>query len=191
MQALYQRISIASAEPVGEPAPLAEALIGLADESLADLPAALDPCPPEWLDTGFLPVEPVTPLDDLKAAARSQVYARRDALRAAGFDHDFGDERGVHRIGTTPADMRGWDEVTQGAAALVALGQGSTSFTILTETGPVTVTALEWQAILAHATGVRQPIWHRSFALIAEIATAADAAALAAIDIEDGWAEGV
>ena len=85
------------------------------------------------------------------------------------------------------AQMIGWDEVTKGAAALAALGQGSTSFTILTETGPVTVTALEWQAILAQATAIRQPIWHRSFALIAEIAAAADAAALAAIDTEDGW----
>ena len=184
---LYQRISIASAEPVGDPAPLPDALIGLANESLVDLPAALDPCPDEWLDTGFLLVEPVASLDELKAAARSQVYSLREQHLAAGFDYDFGDVRGAHHIGTTASDMVGWDEVTQGAAALAALGQGSTSFTILTETGPVTVTALEWQAILAHATGVRQPIWHHSFALIAEIAAAADAAALAAIDIEDGW----
>lgn len=184
---LYQRISIASAEPVGEPAPLAEALIGLADESLADLPAALDPCPPEWLDTGFLPVEPTPSLDDLKATASSQVYALREQHLAAGFDYDFGDARGTHHIGTTPSDMTGWDEVTKGAAALVALGQGATSFAILTETGPVTVTALEWQAILAQATAIRQPIWHRSFALIAAVGAAADASALAAIDIEDGW----
>lgn len=187
MQALYQRISIASSEPIGEPGQLPAALVGLADESLADLPAALDPCPADWLDTGFLPVQPVIPLDDLKAAASSQVYTLREQHLAAGFDYDFADARGIHHIGTTPADVIGWDEVTQGAAAFVALGQGTTTFEILTNTGPVTITALEWQAILAQATAVRQPIWQRSFALIAEIGAAADAAALAAIDTEGGW----
>ena len=186
---IYQRISITSSQPIGESGQLPAELVGLADESLADLPAALDPCPVEWLDTGFLPVEPVIPLEDLKAAARSQVYTRRDALRAAGFDHDFGDERGIHHIGTTPSDMEGWDEVTMGANALVALGQGNAEFSIDTNTGPTTITALEWQAVLAHASIVRQPIWQRSFTLIAEINAAAKADALAAIDLDSGWPE--
>lgn len=93
------------------------------------------------------------------------VIRERSKRLAEGFDYDFGDERGVHHIGTTEEDMRGWDEVTMGANAAVALGAGSTVFDIITETGPVEVTALEWQSILMAATAFRQPIWSASFIL--------------------------
>lgn len=104
----------------------------------------------------FGDVPPPTPAD---------IAAERERRLQAGFDFDFADARGTHRIGTTAEDMRGWDEVTKGAAAFVALGGGATEFTILTDTGPVVVTALEWQAVLAEATAVRQPIYAASFAL--------------------------
>lgn len=94
-----------------------------------------------------------------------QVIAECERRLALGFDYDFGDERGVHHIGTSPADMIGWDEVTKGANAVIALGQGDAVIQIVTETGPAAVTALEWQAILLAATAVRQPIWQASFAL--------------------------
>lgn len=82
-----------------------------------------------------------------------------------GFNYDFGDVRGVHKIGTTDRDMRGWDEVTSSANALIALGNPSTTITIVTDTGPAVVTALEWMSILVAATAWRQPIWAASFAL--------------------------
>ena len=88
--------------------------------------------------------------------------ARRIAL---GFDYDFGDERGVHRIGTTEADMRGWDKVTKLSSALIALGQGSTEITIWPGATAVAVTALEWQQILVAAGVFEQPIWQASFTL--------------------------
>lgn len=88
--------------------------------------------------------------------------ARRLAL---GFDYDFGDARGVHRIGTTPEDMIGWDEVAKGSQAAIALGAPETPIHIVTDTGAVTVSALEFQGILAAATTHRQPIWAASFAL--------------------------
>lgn len=100
--------------------------------------------------------KPITP---------AQVIAERSRRLALGFDYDFADTRGVHRIGTTPDDMRGWDEVTTWASAAIALGNGSSTLTVVTDTGPVTVTALEWQSILAAATAFRQPIWGASFAL--------------------------
>lgn len=103
-----------------------------------------------------LPPAPITP---------AQVIAERSRRLALGFDYDFADTRGVHRIGTTPDDMRGWDEVTTWASAAIALGNSSSTLQILTDTGPVTVTALEWQSILAAATAFRQPIWGASFAL--------------------------
>ena len=87
--------------------------------------------------------------------------ARRLAL---GFDFDFGDARGVHRIGTSEQDMAGWDEVTKFSQAMIALGTVG-SILIVTDTGPVEVTPQEWQVVLIAAGAFRQPIWAASFAL--------------------------
>jgi hypothetical protein len=93
------------------------------------------------------------------------VIAERARRLAAGFDYDFGDARGVHRIGTTEADMTGWDEVAKGAQAAISLGQPDFAINLVTDTGPVTVTALEFQEIIAAASAHRQPTWAASFAL--------------------------
>lgn len=93
------------------------------------------------------------------------VIRERTRRLALGFDYDFGDARGVHRIGTTPEDMIGWDEVAKGSQAAINLGAPETPIHIVTDTGAVTVSALEFQAILAAATAHRQPIWAASFAL--------------------------
>lgn len=106
----------------------------------------------------------------------------RNQKLAAGFDYDFGDVRGVHRIGTTEADMVGWDEVSKGAQAAINTGQPDTPFTILTDTGPVDVTAMEWQRILAGATAFRQPIWLVSFAIAADMP-----ATLAELQADPRW----
>ena len=94
-----------------------------------------------------------------------KIVAERRIRLSAGFDYDFGDARGVHSIGTTDADMAGWDEVTKGANALINIGAGSTEINIATNTGACAVTAIEWQAILIAATQFRQPIYAASFAL--------------------------
>lgn len=98
-------------------------------------------------------------------ATKDDVVAERARRLALGFDHDFGDERGVHRIGTTGADMQGWDEVSKGSQAAINLGAPGVLLDIVTDTGPVQVTALEFQQILAAATVARQPIWAASFVL--------------------------
>lgn len=95
----------------------------------------------------------------------SDVVRERDRRLALGFDYDFNDERGTHRIGTTEADMKGWDEVSKASLAAVLLGAPGTPIDIVTETGPVTLTAIEWQQIIVRATQVRQSIWHASFTL--------------------------
>lgn len=97
--------------------------------------------------------------------SRADVVAERERRLSLGFDYDFGDARGIHRITTAPADMTGWDEVTKLASALLATGAGATEIQIVSDTGPVAVTAVEWQAILLAAAGFRQPIWAASFAL--------------------------
>jgi hypothetical protein len=93
------------------------------------------------------------------------IIAERERRLGLGFAYDFGDARGVHQIGTTTADMRGWNEVTMASQAAVALGSGSAEINIVTNTGPATITALEWQQILLAATAHRQPIWAASFGL--------------------------
>lgn len=84
---------------------------------------------------------------------------------SSGFSYDFKDDRGVHQIGTTAQDLFGWDEVTKAANALVAIGSGTETISIVTDTGPVEVTAIEWLQIILVATSIRQPIWAASFAL--------------------------
>lgn len=93
------------------------------------------------------------------------VVVERERRLGLGFDYDFGDVRGVHRIGTTADDMTGWQDVTTASQAAIALGYGDSKINIVTDTGPVTVTALEWQKILVAATSARQPIWAASFRL--------------------------
>jgi hypothetical protein len=99
------------------------------------------------------------------APATSDVIAERQRRLAAGFDYDFADARGVHTIGTTGADMAGWDEVSKAASALVALGLPDQAISIVTDTGPCNVTAIEWQSVLVGAMQFRQPIFAASFVL--------------------------
>lgn len=102
---------------------------------------------------------------DARAAKVLRIVAERERRLALGFDYDFGDARGVHRIGTTAEDMVGWDEVTKVANAFVLAGLDTQAMTIVTDTGPAQVTAVEWQSVLIAAGTFRQPIWAASFAL--------------------------
>ena len=105
---------------------------------------------------------------DLKPITPDDVIAEAERLMALGFEYDFGDARGVHRIGTTKKDREGWDEVTQAAQAFMALGQPKATFGIVTDTGPCQVTAAEWQNVLLAAAAYRQPIWSARFTLNAQ-----------------------
>jgi|TARA_R110000796_G_scaffold100176_1_gene208790 hypothetical protein len=95
----------------------------------------------------------------------TDIITERERRLAAGFDYDFADARGVHTIGTTKADLDGWDEVSKAASALVALGLPDQSISIVTDTGPCDVTAIEWQSVLVAAMQFRQPIFAASFVL--------------------------
>ncbi|WP_339760709.1 hypothetical protein [uncultured Hoeflea sp.] len=92
------------------------------------------------------------------------IITERERRLALGFDYDFEDERGVHHIGTTPEDLKGWDEVTKLSQAAMAVGINPT-IGIVTDTGPADVTATEWQSVLIAAGQSRQPIFAASFAL--------------------------
>lgn len=100
------------------------------------------------------------------APTAEDVARERDRRVALGFDYDFGDGRGVHRIGTTEADLRGWSEVSTYAGALLDSGDTTTRIAIATDTGACEVTAAEWRAVEIAAAQFRQPIWARSFVLM-------------------------
>lgn len=102
-------------------------------------------------------------------ATAADVQAECARRLSLGFDYDFEDERGVHRIGTTERDMAGWDEVTKLAQALINAGTAGESITIATDTGVCQVTATEWNAVLLAAAAFRQPIWQASFTIQADL----------------------
>lgn len=101
-------------------------------------------------------------------ATPSEVAAERDRRLALGFDYNFGDARGTHRIGTTKADLDGWAEVSTYAGALIDSGDLTTTISIATDTGVCAVTAPEWRAVEIASAAFRQPLWAKSFALMAQ-----------------------
>jgi len=119
----------------------------------------------ELVEGRIAPNVEAIPAEVLRARAVERVLAERARRMAQGFDYDFGDARGVVRIGTDAADLAGWSEVTTLSNAMIALGQGSAEIEIYPDAVPVTVTALEWQTILVASGQFRQPIWLASFVL--------------------------
>lgn len=103
----------------------------------------------------------------IRTPSVDDVVAERTRRLALGFDYTFGDDRGTHRIGTTEADMKGWDEVSKYAGALIDAGQLNTQIAIATDTGPCVVTPAEWRAVEIASAAFRQPLWAASFALLA------------------------
>lgn len=109
----------------------------------------------------IIKIDPITSLPT--TAMLSEEVDRRLSL---GFAYDFGDERGIHRFGTTPKDMERWmQEVTPLAQAAVNMGDPGREIAIKTETGPTTVTASEWWLVLSAAADWRQPIYAAYFSL--------------------------
>lgn len=136
--------------------------IAVADEPLGENWIANETAQIGFLYDGESLTRPQSP-----APKQADIIAEREARLSAGFDYNFGDARGVHHIATTADDMKKWQEVTDSANAMINLGQGTQTITIATQTGPVDVTAMEWQAILVAAAQFRQPIYQASFALMA------------------------
>ena len=112
------------------------------------------------------------PAEELAARAKERqdewervVVAEREGRMALGFDYDFGDERGVHRIGTTEADLRSWDKLSKMASAAIALDMPDTPLGVTTDTGPTLLTAMEWQQVLLAWGLAHQPLFQASFDL--------------------------
>src|SRR6478735_6837218 len=97
------------------------------------------------------------------------VAAERDVRLTADIVYDFGEDdpqnRGVQYLGMSPEDMKGWDVVTKLSTAAILGGHPEAPIGIRTNSGKITVTAAEWQAILIYAGQVQQPFYQASFDL--------------------------
>lgn len=102
------------------------------------------------------------------------VWAEKDRRWALGFDYDFGDDHGVHHIGTTEKDMEDWQKVQALATAATQLGQPDTPIYIVTDTGAVTIKASEWWNIVIAMAMFQQPIFQGAVALVAMDSIPAD-----------------
>ncbi|WP_299307801.1 hypothetical protein [uncultured Croceicoccus sp.] len=121
-----------------------------------------------WTARDFSDEERAQMAEQARANFEAALIAERERRLAAGFDYDFGDTRGTHRIGTAEADMHAWSrDVTPYAQALAGTGDDTTRIAIVTDTGPAAVTGREWLEVLKAAAAVRQPIYHRYFELLA------------------------
>ena len=118
----------------------------------------------EYLEWAAIEGNTIQPAD-IPPITVQNIVTERERRLSLGFDYNFNDVRGIHHIGTTESDMIGWDEVTKFANALITTGNESQTLNIVTDTGPVQLTALEWQGVLIAAGIFRQPIWAASFYL--------------------------
>ena len=98
-----------------------------------------------------------------KASWVRQEYERRSSL---GFEYDWRDDRGVHIMGTSPEDQKGWEKVTKRANALIARGDVDTTIKIHTNSGRIKVTAPEWQAFNLAYTEFEQELFEKFDALV-------------------------
>jgi hypothetical protein len=99
--------------------------------------------------------------------ALQEIAFERERRLNAGFDYQFKDKRGVHRIGASDADWSGWQEVHVQATKAMMRGKPKTAIAIVTDTGPVSVTAEEWLDILDAIEAFRQPVVLAAFRLSA------------------------
>lgn len=120
----------------------------------------------------------------------AELKARVDALLArrlaCGFDHDFAGSRGVQRIGTTPKDRDGWDEVKSIADAAVQLGQPEFGITVRTDSGQVDIRADEWAAVQLSGAAAFRPCWQASWA-VKDAIDAGTVTTLAQVDAHPAW----
>lgn len=125
-----------------------------------------------------------------KDALKAAVNAKRDAVIAAGYRHNFGGSAGIRTLDQRDArDETAWLSVKLMAADMVAAGQGASTISIRDASNATFTCSANVAVSAMSAMGVwRSEVSAWSWALKDEIA-AADDEDLATIDINDGWPE--
>ncbi len=132
---------------------------------------------------------PAIVLERGRADTRRAVNAKRDQVIGGGYQHNFGGTAGIRTLDQrSESDAINWLGLKNLADAAIAAGSGADPMQIR-DAGDETFTAsanVVASALVSMAQW-RGAVMSRSWALKDAIAAAADAAALAAIDIETGW----
>ena len=168
--------------------------IDLADAFHPDL--GFRTCPedvvPGWTFDGEGFAAPPAPAFDLAAARQAMqgaVNARRDAVIAAGFQHNFGAAAGIRTLDQrSEADAINWLGLKGVADAMIADGRGADPIGIRDAHDDTFSSSASVVSSAMVAMGVwRSSIIAHSWSLKDAIAAAEDEAALDAVDIEAGW----
>ncbi len=127
-------------------------------------------------------------LDGAKAAKRAALTDQRDAVLQSGWTHDFG-EAGTHTLDLRNADDKvNWTLLLIETQGMIAAGGGDTPVEIRTAANvSIFVTASVANAAMVSFLGWGKAALAYKWALDEAIQSAADFAALDAIDIGAGW----
>lgn len=143
-----------------------------------------------WDGSAFLaPSGPA--LDALKASMSATVNAKRDAVIAAGYQHNFGGSAGIRTLDQRGAeDAINWLGLKGVADAMIAAGNGSDPIAIR-DAGDETFTS---SATVVSSAMVAMGVWRssviaHSWALKDAVSSAGDKVAVDALDLGAGWPE--
>ena len=129
------------------------------------------------------------PLEDRKLAMRSMVTGKREQQTAMGFVYDFGASfGGAHRLDTRPDDARRWISYRNICDDRIDGGYDTIDLSIRTSTNEdLLVPPAVGKAAMVAMTQREGAILKHSWSVKDQIQTAADHAALDAIDVNAGW----
>lgn len=133
---------------------------------------------------------PAPTLADLKTAKKAAVNAKVNTILSGGYNHDFGGEIGVKVLQTRDADDRiNWLTSQAAYSAAVMSGSGAVmGASFRTEDNvDITLSYADGLNVLLAMAAWGADVYAASWALKTAIASAADAAALDAIDIDANW----
>ena len=145
-----------------------------------------------WHYSGGVFTAPATPAPDLatlRAEAHAAVEAKRDAVIAAGYSHDFGGAAGTRILDNRgAADALNWLGLKDIVDTMIAAGDGSDTVVIRDASNDgFSASAEAVSGALVAMAMWRASVLTASWALKDAVAAAADEAALAAIDLDAGW----
>lgn len=159
---------------------------------LADTVEVPDTAEPGWVLSEGEFVPPSGPgMAELRAAKASAVNAKRDAIIAGGYQHNFGGTAGIRTLDQRSAeDAINWLGLKGVADAMIAGGNGAEPIGIR-DAGDETFSS---SATVVSSAMVAMGIWRstviaHSWVLKDVIAGAENEAAVKAVDVELGWPE--
>lgn len=157
---------------------------------LADTVEVPDTAEPGWVLSEGEFVPPSGPgLAELQAAKASAVNAKRDAIIAGGYQHNFGGTAGIRTLDQRSAeDAINWLGLKGVADAMIASGNGSEPIGIRDASDETFSSSATVVSSAMVAMGIwRSSVIAHSWVLKDAIAISLDAQHLSQIDLDAGW----